>query len=637
MFKSFSLRAKIMTAMGICILFVCLVLVASNMVSMTKLMLDAEQKILDAHVKAINHRISEQSRYAEALSAFVGGIPLVQDKFAAGDRKALQELFGPSFKTLSENYGIAKFQFFRPPATSFLRFHVPDQSGDDVSKTRRMVVSANSARWPMRGLERGATGFGMRGMAPVSHGGQHIGLVEFAMDFGQQFLDAFKAGYGVDVAIHIQEGKTFKTLASTLGKEPPILSAGRLEKAMAGDSQLRERVVNGKSQAIYAAALNDYSGNPFGVVEVVMDNGSFRDAYHVSRRNGLLLGLLALVLGMGIAALTARRFSKRIDAVSEVVNRVASGDLTEAVAVTGADEIGHLARMTHDMRLKLNGLGKELQSSAAAVNAAAQEIDASVKNQVAASAEMSSSVAQITSTMEEFSASSTQIADYSKSVVDVANQTLEGSRKGTEAMHSVLERMEDIRTENERTLQEIVELGAKSKQIGKVMELINNLADQTKLIAFNAALEASSAGEAGRRFSVVATEIRRLADSVTDSTGEIETKILEIQDSINRLVLTSERKAGGITTGIAVGANTAERLNEIVSAASHTSSSAQQISLSTQQQKTASGQVLVALREIVTSSSHTAESISRISEISKEMSELSARLSWIVDQFKLEK
>jgi len=293
--------------------------------------------------------------------------------------------------------------------------------------------------------------------------------------------------------------------------------------------------------------------------------------------------------------------------------------------------------MTHDMRLKLNGLGKELQSSAAAVNAAAQEIDASVKNQVAASAEMSSSVAQITSTMEEFSASSTQIADYSKSVVDVANQTLEGSRKGTEAMHSVLERMEDIRTENERTLQEIVELGAKSKQIGKVMELINNLADQTKLIAFNAALEASSAGEAGRRFSVVATEIRRLADSVTDSTGEIETKILEIQDSINRLVLTSERKAGGITTGIAVGANTAERLNEIVSAASHTSSSAQQISLSTQQQKTASGQVLVALREIVTSSSHTAESISRISEISKEMSELSARLSWIVDQFKLEK
>jgi methyl-accepting chemotaxis protein len=170
------------------------------------------------------------------------------------------------------------------------------------------------------------------------------------------------------------------------------------------------------------------------------------------------------------------------------------------------------------------------------------------------------------------------------------------------------------------------------------MELINNLADQNQAHRLQTLpWKPPAPVRRGGASPWLRREIRRLADSVTDSTGEIETKILEIQDSINRLVLTSERKAGGITTGIAVGANTAERLNEIVSAASHTSSSAQQISLSTQQQKTASGQVLVALREIVTSSSHTAESISRISEISKEMSELSARLSWIVDQFKLEK
>ena len=73
------------------------------------------------------------------------------------------------------------------------------------------------------------------------------------------------------------------------------------------------------------------------------------------------------------------------------------------------------------------------------------------------------------------------------------------------------------------------------------MEIINTVGDQTKLIAFNAALEASSAGEAGKRFSVVASEIRRLADSVTDSTSEIESKISEIQDSISRLVITSEK------------------------------------------------------------------------------------------------
>ncbi len=202
-------------------------------------------------------------------------------------------------------------------------------------------------------------------------------------------------------------------------------------------------------------------------------------------------------------------------------------------------------------------------------------------------------------------------------------------------MQTVLGRMNDIRADNQHSLREIVELGAKSKQIGKVMEIINAVADQTRLIAFNAALEAASAGEAGKRFSVVAGEIRRLADSVTDSTSEIETKIGEIQDSISRLVITSEKGAGGIGAGMSASALTAERLNDIVTAASQTSSAAQQISLSTQQQKTASNQVVVALREIVSASSHTAHSISRISLVSREMSELSAHLDELVRQFNL--
>ena len=169
-------------------------------------------------------------------------------------------------------------------------------------------------------------------------------------------------------------------------------------------------------------------------------------------------------------------------------------------------------------------------------------------NQTMAAAveEMASSVAEITSTMEELSTSSTQIADHSQSVVEVANQTLERSRKGSTAMQLLQSKMQDIRSDSEQSLTEIMALGAKSKQISKVMELINTLAAQTKLIAFNAALEASSAGESGRRFSVVANEIRRLADSVTDSTQEIEGHTEEIQNAINRLVVASEKGASSI-------------------------------------------------------------------------------------------
>jgi methyl-accepting chemotaxis protein len=195
--------------------------------------------------------------------------------------------------------------------------------------------------------------------------------------------------------------------------------------------------------------------------------------------------------------------------------------------------------------------------------------------------------------------------------------------------------MEDIRNDNQASLQEIMALGAKSKQISKIMSLITNLADQTKLIAFNAALEASSAGEAGKRFSVVASEIRRLADSVTDSTDEIEAKINEIQDAISRLVITSEKGANGILAGTAASNNTAERFNDIVSAVNQTSTTAQQISLSTQQQKIASSQVVFALREIVGASAHTATAITKVAQISNEMTHISEQLSQATQFFKL--
>ncbi|WP_052063570.1 methyl-accepting chemotaxis protein [Nitrincola sp. A-D6] len=247
---------------------------------------------------------------------------------------------------------------------------------------------------------------------------------------------------------------------------------------------------------------------------------------------------------------------------------------------------------------------------------------------------MSSSVAEITSTMEELSASSTQIADHSQSVVDVANLTLDSSKKGAQAMQQLLQRMSEIQQDNARSLTEIMELGAKSKQISKVMDLINTLADQTKLIAFNAALEASSAGDSGKRFSVVASEIRRLADSVTDSTQEIEERIQEIQDSISRLVITSEKGSGSIQSGMDVSAITADDLNALVQAATKTSNAAQQISLSTKQQKTASSQVVIALRDIANASTHNAQSVRSITEISEEMVGMSAELNQLVQEFR---
>lgn len=636
MFHKFRLWAKIMVVMGIAIGGVGAVLTFTNLANMTRLVHSAERSALDAHLKAINNAIAAENRTAEALSALVAQMPLVQEKFDSGDRKALADLFVPAFKTLAQDYGVEQFQFHTPPATSWLRVHMPQKFGDDLSSFRFTVVAANQAQKPVRGLEGGVAGLGARGIVPVQHHGKHLGTVEFGMGFGQPFFDHFKQQNGVDAGLHLLDKASngFKTLAATYGKEP-LLDAATLARAMAGEPQLDHRSLQGKPFAIYAAAVKDFSDKPIGVIEIAMDASAFQSSLDASRTTALVVGVASILLGMVLAQWMARHIIGRLRTVAAGVEHVARGDLSSTIAVPGVDEVADLAAATRAMQDKLRALVAEVSGNAARVHAAAQEITGAVEGQAATSTQMSSSVAEITTTMEELSASSTQIADHSRSVVDIANQTLEGSRKGSEAMQTVLGRMNDIRNDNQHSLQEIVALGAKSKQISRVMELINTVADQTKLIAFNAALEASSAGEAGKRFSVVAGEIRRLADSVTDSTREIEAKISEIQDSIARLVITSEKGATGIAAGLSASAHATERLNDIVSAASHTSSAAQQISLSTQQQKTASSQVVIALREIVTASSHTAQSITRISQVSKEMSQLSARLDELVHQFKL--
>lgn len=634
MFQNLRLWAKIMVAMGAAIGIVGIVLTFSHLAAMSSLIHEAERSALDVHLKAINNAIAAESRAAEAMSALVANMPLVQEKFAAGERKQLADLFVPGFKLMAKDYNVEQFQFHTPPATSWLRVHNPEKFGDDLSSFRQTVVITNKGQKPTRGLEGGVAGLGSRGIVPVFHRGKHVGSIEFGMSFGQSFFDNFKQQNAVDIGLHILDKDSFKTMAATFGKTP-LLDTEVLRKAIAGQPQLEHRDVNGVSNAIYAAVVKDFSDKPVGVIEIAMDNSGYQATLSSARTTALVVGTLSILFGLVLAMLIARHLVGRINTVVVGVNRIAQGDLSGDIALDGSDEIADLARATHEMRRKLHDLTSEVSANAAKVHAAAQEITMAVDGQAATSTEMSSSVAEITSTMEELSASSTQIADHSKSVVDIANRTLDGSRKGSEAMQTVLSRMSDIRTDNQHSLQEIVDLGGKSKQISKVMDIIKAVADQTKLIAFNAALEASSAGEAGKRFSVVASEIRRLADSVTDSTGEIETKISEIQDSISRLVISSEKGASGIAAGTAASANTAERLGEIVNAASHASSAAQQISLSTQQQKTASNQVVVALREIVTASSHTALSITRISQISKEMSGLSARLDALVHQFKL--
>jgi methyl-accepting chemotaxis protein len=222
-------------------------------------------------------------------------------------------------------------------------------------------------------------------------------------------------------------------------------------------------------------------------------------------------------------------------------------------------------------------------------------------------------------------------------VVERADKTLDDTKIGAAEVENLNFKINDISDNIQANLSEIVELGKKSKEINKVMEIINNIANQTKLIAFNAALEAASAGEAGKRFGVVAVEIRRLADSVVESTSEIEGKITEILDSVNRLVMSSEKSFQLIQEGQEYASHTVSMLIESVDGVEETTSAARQISLSTQQQQIASSQVVLALKDIEQGVCFATDSIHLTNSATDELLELSEQLKKLVITFKIGK
>jgi len=474
-----------------------------------------------------------------------------------------------------------------------------------------------------------------------------INVAGVALDMQQmgQLITEYRLGQGGRASLATQEGEVEVGVAGSLLHD--LADQGKLAALLDENNPSFVELRDQQGERYFVGSIWIDDLKRFLLVEVARSElmGSINQQLYISLLVGALLILISLVLLYPLASSLTRPLRLFQDQLQEITHSL---DLSQRIQVPDDAELGRLAEQTNGLLDKIHTLISAVSSSSTDLSDSASRLaytaglvsrnsdfqDEVSQSMAAAVEEMSSSVAEITSTMEELSASSTQIADHSQSVVDVANLTLDNSRKGVNAMQQLEERMGNIYSDSQQSLAEIMDLGTKSKQISRVMDLINDLADQTKLIAFNAALEASSAGESGKRFSVVAGEIRRLADSVTDSTREIEDRIQEIQDSISRLVITSEKGSHSIQEGMDVSSRTAEDLNDLLEAASQTSSAAEQISLSTRQQKVASSQVVVALRDIASASSHNAQSVRSITDISEDMLAMSNQLNELIKAFK---
>jgi methyl-accepting chemotaxis protein len=279
--------------------------------------------------------------------------------------------------------------------------------------------------------------------------------------------------------------------------------------------------------------------------------------------------------------------------------------------------------------LLTRGLTRQIGASIQHVRGSSAELQAAASQQAAGAKEQATAMREITTTITELLVTSRQIAESAQAVSKIAASTAEGAREGDETVRRAQDAVTSIRQQVDGIVRHMLELGKKSQQIGGILEIINELSEQTNILSINATIEAAGAGEAGRRFAVVGEEIRRLADRVGASTKETRGLIDEIRAAVNATVMATEAGSKTVDAGAQRFAEMATAFVRIGQMVETTTEAAREIELSTKQQTTAVEQVNVAIssaaqatRETEASSGQTLQTASLLASVSDDLARL---------------
>jgi methyl-accepting chemotaxis protein len=243
-------------------------------------------------------------------------------------------------------------------------------------------------------------------------------------------------------------------------------------------------------------------------------------------------------------------------------------------------------------------LSSQVASAVHHIQSSSAELQSAAGQQATGAKEQATAMSEISTTISELLATSRQIADSAQRVAQISERTARAARTGDATVEKGNESVSVMRHHVGLIVSHMLELGKKSQEIGVVLDILSELAEQTNILAINATIEAVGAGDAGRRFSVVADEIRKLSDRVSGSTKEIRSLIDEVRSAVNTTIMTTETGSKAIEAGSKQFADVATAFNQISLEVTTTTEAAKEIELSTKQQATAVEQVNVAMSNV---------------------------------------
>ncbi|MEX5610194.1 methyl-accepting chemotaxis protein [Pseudomonas protegens] len=354
---------------------------------------------------------------------------------------------------------------------------------------------------------------------------------------------------------------------------------------------------------------------------------------------GYVLGLLALasIILIGLVMVretnrqlreTAEKNERNQNAIMRLLDEIedlADGDLTVTASVT-EDFTGTIADSINYSVDQLRDLVATINLTAGQVAGAVQETQATAMQLAEASEHQAQQISEASTAINEMAQSIDQVSANAAESSAVAERSVEIANKGNEVVHNTIHGMDNIREQIQDTAKRIKRLGESSQEIGDIVSLIDDIADQTNILALNAAIQASMAGDAGRGFAVVADEVQRLAERSSAATRQIETLVRAIQTDTNEAVISMEQTTTEVVRGARLAQDAGVALEEIEGVSKTLAALIQSISNAAQQQTSSAGQISLTMNVIqqITSqtssgSTATAESIGNLAKMASQL------------------
>ena len=403
-----------------------------------------------------------------------------------------------------------------------------------------------------------------------------------------------------------------------------------------GQAYRDEVILNGRPYFSAYDPIKDKEGKVIGAIGVALPKS---DYFATFNRIILVISIIAVCLIVAINFFLfgfIRKIMNPLRQLIPVASSLAEGDLSIRIETQRNDEIGQLLSAMKNMIERWRSVVADVQQASGNVASAGQKLNENAGQMSTLSTEQEQRSSQVATAAEEMSQTIMDIAQNVNNIAGAAQVTLAVAKDGQGIVDKSVTEVKEIAETVDASSEFVRSLGDRSRQIGEIVDVIGDIADQTNLLALNAAIEAARAGEQGRGFAVVADEVRKLAERTANATSEISAMIKTIQEEVFKAVDSMENASGKVTVGVELSAHAGEALKNIVEKADELQLMVQQIASATEEMSTTSEEITKDIGQIASASRETSESSSHTTQAAAELSRLSINLQKTVGEFKLE-